>query len=478
MKSKVTDRIKWLSLFLIGLIPIFSAGQGWEKVIPGNEFANAYQVFVNPDTTYYVSLSIDETSSFLQLDKSGFEISSAEIAFDIYSTDIVRTSDGHFVSAINQGTTTPADPNDIGLNKFDADGNLIWHYDYGSATQNQRVSALVVDDNGDFVFAGGLGNPNPTIGYITKMDDLGNVLWYDTIPGSEEVFTFSLTNAADGGYLLAFAYSGTSRIVKYSQNGTVEWTNDDYDMVIVGGMADFPDGSFAISYLGATGEYKLLKLASDGVELWEQNHAISCQGRDIIATTDGGIALLVTCSSNQGNNGIHLIRMDADGNEQWTRYYPAYPGAAFEVGYDIKQTLDGGFIIAGATSGGSDIPEVSEAYIIKTDANRYTLTNEINGRVFYDINNDCDIDAGDIPLENWIVTAIGASNSYHSIVDANGEYAIRVDTGDYQVVVNVANDYWVPCVDANPVQFLQPWDTVSVDMSVQGTVNCPLMETF
>ena len=156
--------------------------------------------------------------------------------------------------------------------------------------------------------------------------------------------------------------------------------------------------------------------------------------------------------------------------------YSTYPGNNFLAGNDLEVTPDGGFLIAGVTSGAVDIPEYLEGYIIKTDANGYSLTSAIKGQVLYDADDECDIDAGEIPLENWIVTAIGTDRNYYGIVDANGDYQIRVDTGDYNMTVSTPNDYWVPCNDMLPVQVAQLWDTITADMPISSIIDCPLME--
>jgi hypothetical protein len=70
-----------------------------------------------------------------------------------------------------------------------------------------------------------------------------------------------------------------------------------------------------------------------------------------------------TAESDTGNEDVYLVRTDADGETLWTR---AYGGGANDFGSVVRQTTDGGYIIAGETrsfgSGDADV------YLIKTDA--------------------------------------------------------------------------------------------------------------
>jgi hypothetical protein len=61
---------------------------------------------------------------------------------------------------------------------------------------------------------------------------------------------------------------------------------------------------------------------------------------------------------------VYQIKTDAQGDTLWTR---TYGGVRHDRGYSVRQTSDGGYIIAGYTwsfsAGGDDV------YLIKTDAN-------------------------------------------------------------------------------------------------------------
>jgi hypothetical protein len=65
-----------------------------------------------------------------------------------------------------------------------------------------------------------------------------------------------------------------------------------------------------------------------------------------------------TWSFGAGGYDIFLIKTDASGNLQWAK---TYGGTSSDGAYSVQQTSDGGYIVAGWTSG--------DIFLIKTDAN-------------------------------------------------------------------------------------------------------------
>ncbi|MDD1757870.1 MAG: hypothetical protein LUQ22_03965 [Methanotrichaceae archaeon] len=101
-------------------------------------------------------------------------------------------------------------------------------------------------------------------------------------------------------------------------------------------------------------------------KVWEKKFGGSGfdTARDIIETSDGGFIFVGTTKSyGNGGSDIYLVKTDSEGIQDWRK---AYGGSADDAGYSIQPTKDNGFIVAGSTTsfgaGGLD------AWILKLDA--------------------------------------------------------------------------------------------------------------
>lgn len=88
---------------------------------------------------------------------------------------------------------------------------------------------------------------------------------------------------------------------------------------------------------------------------------------------------------------VFIIKTDADGNMQWNKTFGEYYN---EVGYSVQQTSDGGYIIVGTTASygvcpwcakemGGPAPE--DIYLIKTDANGNKMWEKVIGGIYTDM---------------------------------------------------------------------------------------------
>jgi len=86
-------------------------------------------------------------------------------------------------------------------------------------------------------------------------------------------------------------------------------------------------------------------------------------------TSDGGYVVAgYTDSFGAGGRDFYVVKTDANGDTLWAR---TYGGSATDYGYSVRQTSDGGYIVAGYTD--SFGAGYEDAYLVKTDANGDTL---------------------------------------------------------------------------------------------------------
>ena len=93
----------------------------------------------------------------------------------------------------------------------------------------------------------------------------------------------------------------------------------------------------------------LMKTDSQGNTLWTKNYATGAYelGFSVQQTTDGGY---IICSEkiSAPDGYIHLIKTDGNGLEEWQQTY-----SADQIGYSVQQTNDGGYIICGISVPGN-----------------------------------------------------------------------------------------------------------------------------
>lgn len=130
--------------------------------------------------------------------------------------------------------------------------------------------------------------------------------------------------------------------------------NPDNTFMIAGETSSFGNG-------GSDGY--LIKTDMNGNVLWSKTYGGTGNDLfyDVISTTDGGYAMSgYTASFGSGGKDSYIVKIDSVGNVQWSK---AYGGGGDDNAKNIKQTFDGGFILA------DNLSTLTSIWVLKTDFN-------------------------------------------------------------------------------------------------------------
>lgn len=259
-------------------------------------------------------------------------------------------------------------------------------YIVAGSTQSSKINNVTLINKGGFDFL------------VVKIAPDGTVQWTKLIGGNKTEYSYAIIQTKDGGYLLGGTSSSSNSgdisatghgdfdfcLIKLDSSGTVLWSK------LFGGvnMEDFrslketSDGGFILC--GTAGSSKsgditgtlygysdfwVVKVKSDGTMEWNKliGGTQSDEAYSIQQTVDGGYIMAgFSKSSKTGdftntNNGYYdlaIVKLDNSGTVSWNKLYGT---AKYEGAFEIQQTTDGGYIVAGVTQSAS-VP-INQPYV-------------------------------------------------------------------------------------------------------------------
>jgi len=276
---------------------------------------------------------------------------------------VQQTLDGGFIYA-GETRSFSAQATDAILVRTGSMGIPDWHGLYGGSGFEVAYEVQEVSEGG-FVsigFTSSLGAGN-TDAYLVRVNSQGDTLWTHTYGGPSIEVARSGRQTSDGGYILAgfscpeFGDPECVYLVKTDNSGDTMWTRtyrgpSDLEIWSVrqtsnGGyiLAGFTRFEISIGY-----DFFLMRTNGTGDSLWTRTYGGPNieWGWAVRETEDGGFVMAGSTESyGAGESDIYVIRTDSVGDTIWSR---TYGGGAGEEARALLITSDGGYVLAGSTT--------------------------------------------------------------------------------------------------------------------------------
>lgn len=279
---------------------------------------------------------------------------------------VQETSDGGFILGGSSQTYGVNFTEDFWILKTDSDGDSVWSYINGGNRLDRCYAVIQTSDGGyaalGFTESGGLGLADV---WLIKLDAAGVPLWNALYGGSGIDIGYSIVETADHGFAIAgrsTTYSNGDAdflFIRTDSVGTTQWIQHYGGALfdLCWSITTTSDGGFALagrtqSYGSGNEDFWLVKTNANGDSLWSKTYggAGLDRGYSVSECFDGGYALAGhTFSFGAGLSDFWFVKTNATGDSLWSR---SIGTASSDPGYFMRQTTDGGFVLAGVSFGG------------------------------------------------------------------------------------------------------------------------------
>ncbi len=294
-----------------------------------------------------------------------------------YGYSVQQTADEGYIIA-GYTVSFGAGSRDVYLIRTDVYGNTLWTRTYGGSNTDYAWTVQQTTDKGYIIGAhsGSFGAGSHDV-YLIKCNPTGDVMWTKVYGGSSADGAYSIQQTMDGGYIISAHTSSFGAgqhdiyLIKTDDNGDTLWTK-----TYGGSNGDFlravhqtTDSGYVLvaetfSFGAGSSDVYLVRTNSSGDTLWTKTYGgiLSDYGYSVRQTTDGGYIVAGHTESFGIAGDVYVLRTDVNGDLLWAK---SYGGTGKDNGWSVQQTIDGGYVIAGySESFGAGNKDV---YLIKTD---------------------------------------------------------------------------------------------------------------
>ena len=280
-----------------------------------------------------------------------------------YAYDCITLDHGYLVTGYT--TSTGAGSKDICLIKLDSGGNLIWMKTYGGTGWDIGRSVIAVSDG--FVICGhtnssGAGEDDL---YLVRTDRQGNLVWSRTYGGSKDEVGHTVFARPDGGFVIggttnSFGGANSDPCLLWADAGGAPVDSQVYHPTGPAGhgfdwsnrMVVTESGEFVLvghSDCNDLMDATLIRIDAEGNEVWSKafGDQFYDYGTDLYEDATGNLVVTGMTKTNDGNNDFLLAKVDNAGEVIWRR---KIGGAGKEWAAAVAGAGDGSSVILGHTT--------------------------------------------------------------------------------------------------------------------------------
>ena len=300
-------------------------------------------------------------------------------AYNDFGNAVAQTADGGFVIIGSQYST--ATQEDIYLIKTKSDGTLDTSFVLNTVDANldditlnnsNRAASINPTDDGGYIIVGSNFNGIDYDVWLTKIDENNAIEWDKKFDqGNGDDFGYSVEICRDNGYIISGAtYDGSDYnmlLIKTDNQGDLDQSFNNGSVLSISSATAIADDKAYFSQQTDDGGYIVVgetrsngsggsdiwlsKINSLGVESWATpvtfGGALDEKGIFVQETQDNGYIVVGNSRSDgSGQSDIFMVKTDSDGDKEWSRYIG---GVKNDFANCVRQTNDGGYIIAGST---------------------------------------------------------------------------------------------------------------------------------
>ncbi|MFX1588694.1 MAG: SBBP repeat-containing protein [Promethearchaeota archaeon] len=253
--------------------------------------------------------------------------------YDDFAFDVtVDTFEDIYVTGV---THSDMGPGNITLRKYNSQGNLLWNREWGGSS-HERGDGVTVNSNGNALVVGSTQSFSKGGRDIclVKFDNNGNLIWNVTWGDTLDECGSDLVLDSDGniyisGWTSSYGAGSTDALIlKFNSSGNFEWfktwgsSGNEWGESIA---LDSNTGNlFIVGSMGSSDQWDVFVVCynSSGNEQWHKiwDGNLMDGGRGINVDSFGNIyATGYTEIDDTGNEDILILKLDKDGNVQWTK---------------------------------------------------------------------------------------------------------------------------------------------------------------